>query len=46
VDEDPLFGQLTVTLLRVVQDDRFDEACQSVTNALYGELREVDNQDQ
>jgi len=38
VDEDPVFGQLTVTLLRAVQADGYDEACESVIQALYSEL--------
>ena len=40
VDEDPVFGQLTVTLLRAVQADGYDEACESVIQALYSELTE------
>jgi hypothetical protein len=38
VDEDPVFGQLTVTLLRAVQAGSYDEACESVIQALYSEL--------
>jgi hypothetical protein len=38
VDEDPVFEQLRVTLLRVVNVDQFDAARVSVTQSLYGEL--------
>lgn len=38
VDEDPVFEQLTVTLLRVVYSDQFDAACTALTQSLYGEL--------
>lgn len=38
VDEDPVFGQLTVTLLRAVRADCHDEACESIIETLYGEL--------
>ncbi|MEN7972888.1 MAG: hypothetical protein ABFR47_03540 [Verrucomicrobiota bacterium] len=38
VDEDPVFGQLTVTLLRAVRSDCHDEACESIIQTLYSEL--------
>lgn len=40
VDEDPLFQQMTVTLLRVVHVDEFDTALDLVTSALYLGLSE------
>jgi len=38
VDEDPVFGQLTVTLLRAVRADCHDEACETIIQTLYGDL--------
>lgn len=38
VDEDPLFGQLTVNLLRLVPDSAFEDACASVITSLYQEF--------
>lgn len=40
VDEDPVFGQLTITLLRAVRTDCHDEACESIIQALYNDLIE------
>lgn len=40
VDEDPVFGQLTITLLRAVRADSHDEACETIIQALYGDLTE------
>lgn len=37
VEEDPIFGQLTVHLLRAVGDAEFDSACEDVDRALAGE---------
>lgn len=39
VDEDPIFGQLTVHLLRAVGEDAYDGACAAVTEALCNEWR-------
>lgn len=39
VDEDPLFGQLTVTLYRAVASEAFDETCEDLFDKLYHELR-------
>lgn len=38
VDEDPVFKELTVTLLRVVRLSDFDQACRSVIHSLYRDL--------
>jgi hypothetical protein len=38
VDEDPVFGQLTITLLRVARADVYEMACESVIETLYGDL--------
>ena len=38
IDEDPVFGQLIVTLYRVVAERLFDEACKSTIESLYHEL--------
>jgi mRNA-degrading endonuclease RelE of RelBE toxin-antitoxin system len=38
VDDDPLFKQITITLLRVVHANQLAEACDLVTQALYNHL--------
>ena len=38
VDEDPVFEQVTITLLRIVQVDELATACDNVTALLYEEL--------
>lgn len=38
VDEDPLFGQITITLLRMVGDDQYEEAKASLIKSLYRDL--------
>ncbi|RKX40162.1 MAG: hypothetical protein DRP64_13075, partial [Verrucomicrobia bacterium] len=43
VDEDPVFGQLTITLLRAVRADCRDEACESIIQTLYNELTRGDS---
>ena len=43
VDEDPVFGQLTVTLLRAVKASGYNEACESIIPTLYGELTRGDS---
>ena len=39
VEEDPIFGQLTVHLLRVTDEDEYKEACAEVSEALRDEWR-------
>jgi hypothetical protein len=38
VDEDPVFGQLTVTLLRAVTADDYSIACESIIQTLYSDM--------
>lgn len=38
VDEDPIFGQLTVTLYRIVPEETFGDACESVFQTLYSDF--------
>jgi hypothetical protein len=39
VEEDPIFGELTVHLLRAVDEDEYTDACAGVTEALHDEWR-------
>jgi hypothetical protein len=41
VDEDPVFEQLIVTLLRVVKEGEFQGACESVIHDLYRGLTDT-----
>jgi hypothetical protein len=41
VDEDPVFEQLTVTLLRAIKNEEFANACEAVIHDLYRGLRET-----
>ncbi len=39
IDEDPIFGQIIITLFRVVQRDDLDKAYQGIAESLYQDLR-------
>lgn len=44
VDEDPIFGQVILTLFRVVNRDELDRAYQGIAESLYQDLLHLDRE--